>query len=178
MLLLCRRRVENLAIETFLIVIMRSTRGGQDLSQLDSSMQLTTERPNGAHASTWNRGALSPVKSNRPRRIFTAAVTNIVRTLAKEGRSSSEIAAVIGSTAASVRVTCCQMQIKLSRRGRPKSKKNSGERRLSVVVGLEEYTALTRKAAYMQKSPVDLAERLLQAIISSDLYEAVLDDDK
>jgi hypothetical protein len=102
---------------------------------------------------------------------------NIVRTLANDGRSASEIAAVIGSTAASVRVKCCQMQIKLSRRGRPKSKPSTGERRLSVVVGLKDYTALSRKAAYMQKSPVDLAERLLQAIISSNLYEAVLDND-
>ena len=40
------------------------------------------------------------------------------------------------------------------------------------------YAALKRKAADMQKSAVELSGELLDAIISSDIYEAVLDDDK
>ena len=54
-----------------------------------------------------------------PRRVFTPAVIKAIRELASQGKSASEIAAAIGSTAASVRVKCCQLKIQLSRRGRP-----------------------------------------------------------
>jgi hypothetical protein len=118
------------------------------------------------------------VKAERPRRrVFTPAAIQIIRELAGQGRSASEIACVIGSTAASVRVRCCQLQVKLSRRGRPSSlQTSSGEQRLVVYMRPAEYAALTRKAARMQKSSVELAARLLEAIASSDLYEAVLDN--
>ena len=103
----------------------------------------------------------------------------MVRGLAGEGRSAAEIAAVIGSTAASVRVRCCQLRIKL-RRGRPASSgAEPGTRRgpkLVVYVGPARYAALTQKAAHLQRSTVELAEQLLGAIIGSELYEAVLDD--
>ena len=41
---------------------------------------------------------------------------------------------------------------------------------------LDDYTALKRKAALMNKSPVELAGMLLQAIVSANIFEAVLDD--
>ena len=121
------------------------------------------------------------VKTERTRRrVFTPAAIRIVRELASQGRSASEIAWVIGSTAASVRVRCCQLQVKLSRRGRRSSVEtaleHSGGQRLVLYMRPAEHAALTRKAAQTQKSSVELAARLLEAIVGSDLYEAVLDN--
>ena len=50
--------------------------------------------------------------------------------------------------------------------------------RLIICLSDPVYAALERKAADMQKSAVELSGELLEAIISSDIYEAVLDDDK
>jgi hypothetical protein len=99
-----------------------------------------------------------------------------VRQLARQGRSAAEIAAVVGSTAASVRVKCCLLQIKLSKRGRPKSRPGGARmQKLTVFIAQEDYGTFCRKATDMQKSPDELAGRLLETIISSNLYEAVLD---
>jgi hypothetical protein len=117
-----------------------------------------------------------------PRRahVFTPKAVNIIRRLAHQGTSASEIAQVIGSTPASVRVRCCQLKIKLVRRGRPSRKEHephSGrERKMVVYTRPEVYAALNRKAAHMHTSPVELAALLLEAIVSSDIYDAVLDD--
>jgi hypothetical protein len=54
-----------------------------------------------------------------PRRVFTPLAIKVIRELASQGKSASEIAATIGSTPGSVRVRCCQLKIQLSRRGRP-----------------------------------------------------------
>ena len=51
-------------------------------------------------------------------------------------------------------------------------------RRLAICLSDADYAALERKAADMQKSAVELSGELLEAIISSDIYEAVLDNDK
>src|ERR1700676_1304400 len=96
-------------------------------------------------------------QAGRTRRsVFTPEANQIVRELASQGKSASEIACVIGSTAASVRVRCCQLQVKLSRRGRPNSleteRRHGGEQRLVVYMRPAEYAALARKAAHMQKS--------------------------
>lgn len=116
-----------------------------------------------------------------PRRVFTPTAIELIRELASQGKSALAIAAVIGSTAASVRVKCCELKIKLSRRRRPGllrgSPHHNGEQKLVVFLRPAEYTALRQKAACRQKSAVELAEKLLQAIICSNLYEAVLDDD-
>jgi len=111
----------------------------------------------------------------RRRRIFTPSAINTIRRLAAQGKSASEIAEVIGSTSASVRVKCCQLQIKLRRR-HPRQI-ISGQ---SVVVYLHDsdYAALERKGEDMQKSVGELSAELLKAIIRSDIFEAVLDDDK
>jgi hypothetical protein len=50
------------------------------------------------------------------------------------------------------------------------------EHKIVVSVRSEDYDALNRKAAQMHKSPVELAEKLLAAIVSANLFEAVLDD--
>jgi hypothetical protein len=115
-----------------------------------------------------------------PRRgqVFTPRAIKIIRGLADQGKSASEIADVIGSTPASVRVRCCQLKIKLPRRGRPSrsgSQRDMEERRVAVYVRSDVYAALNAKAAYMQKSTGELAGMLLEAIAASDIYDAVLD---
>ena len=116
-----------------------------------------------------------------PRRVFTPTAIELIRELASQGKSAAAIAGVIGSTAASVRVKCCELKIKLSRRARPSLLRgwlhHNGEQKLVVFLRPADYAALRQKAACRQKSAVELAEKLLQAIISSNLYEAVLDDD-
>ena len=75
-----------------------------------------------------------------PRRgqVFTPRAVKIIRGLADQGKSASEIADVIGSTPASVRVRCCQLKIKLPRRGRPSRSgsrpRDMQERRVAVYV--------------------------------------------
>ena len=110
----------------------------------------------------------------RRRRIFTPSAINTIRGLAAQGKSASQIAEVIGSTSASVRVKCCLLKIKLRRRH---AQQISGQS-LVVYFHAADYAALKRKAADMQKSASELSGELLTAIIHSDIYEAVLDDDR
>jgi len=104
----------------------------------------------------------------------------IIRRLAGEGKSAADIASVIGSTAGSVRVKCCRLKIKLAGRGRPRSPRTQPrqieERKLVVYLRAADYAALTRKAAHMQKSAAELSGKLLEAIVSDGIYQAVLDD--
>jgi len=115
-----------------------------------------------------------------PRHVFTAAVIKTIREMAGQGKTASEIAATIGSTPASVRVRCCQLKIQLSRRGRPSLVPSflphTNEHKLIVYMRPDDYAALNRRAAQMHKSPVELAEKLLEAIVRANLFEAVLDD--
>jgi len=111
------------------------------------------------------------------RRVFTPSAINTLRGLVGQGKSASEIAGVIGSTAGSVRVKCSQLKIKLGRRGRPGRKRQMAWQ-IVICLSDADYAALKRKAADMQKSAVKLSGELLEAIISSNIYEAVLDDDK
>ena len=112
--------------------------------------------------------------------IFTPTAVQIVRRLADQGKSAAEIADAIGSTDASVRARCCQLKIKLMRgayAGSPRTQQRH-LRAQKLIIGMRPavYTALERRAAQMQKSIDDLAGMLLEAIVSSDIYEAVLDD--
>ena len=113
-------------------------------------------------------------------RIFTPKAIEIIRGLVAEGKSAAEIAQEIGSTAASVRVKCCQLKIKLRRprdggpvRTHPH---HPHRRRLIVYLSPTTYIALKRHAYNMQKSVVELAELLLHEIVSSNIYDAVLDE--
>jgi len=116
----------------------------------------------------------------RQRRIFTPSAIEVVRGLAEKGKSSSEIADAIGSTAASVRVKCHYLDIKLHPSARPHLAQTRPyhvrEHKLVVHMRPAVCAALQRKAAHMQKSGAELARMLLEAIVSSNIYEAVLDD--
>ena len=111
-------------------------------------------------------------KASRPVR-FTTDVLLRVRQLAAEGRSSIEIAKLMGSTPASVKNVCCRHKIKLPRRRR--SIENTLSKlvaHLPAPVSIEFH----RKAERLQLSASMLASRLLEAIVISNIYEAVLDD--
>jgi len=96
-----------------------------------------------------------------------------IRQMAAEGCSSIEIAKAIGSTPASVRVRCCHHKIKISRRRR--SIKN-GLPTLMAHLPASLSIEFHRKAKDLQISASVLASRLLEAIVVSNIYEAVLDD--
>ena len=116
------------------------------------------------------------------RRVFTPVVIKTITELASQGKSASAIAAAVGSTAASVRVKCCQLKIQLSRRGRPSLvpswPQQPGEHKLVIYMRPEVHAALTRKAAQRRKSPAELAAILLVEIVSADIFKAVLGDSK
>jgi hypothetical protein len=111
--------------------------------------------------------------------VFTPAAVATIHELARQGSSAAEIAAEIGSTPASVRVKCCHLKISLAR-GRPRSSqigaRQQQDQKLTLRIHPALYTALKRKSGEMQKSAGELAGLLLEAIINSDLYKAVLDD--
>ena len=137
----------------------------------------------GAHADNSINGIVGPAITNgglrrRARRVFTPSAINTIHTLVAQGKSALEIAEVIGSTAASVRVKCCHLKIKLRRQQQRSDTRQIGGQSLVLYLHDADYAALQRKAANMQKSAVELSGKLLEAIIRSDIYEAVLDDDK
>jgi hypothetical protein len=109
------------------------------------------------------------------RRVFTQTAINAIRVLAAQGKSAAEIALAVGSTPASVRVRCSQLKIPLRHR-RQQVRHIEGH---NLVIHLQDadYAALRRKAADMQKSADELSSELLKAVIRSDIYEAVLDED-
>jgi hypothetical protein len=113
--------------------------------------------------------------------VFTPQAIETIRGLADLGKSAAEIAHVIGSTPASVRVKCCHLKIKLSRRGRPslpRTKPHHIAEQNLIIVSIRPavYAALNRKAAHMKKSAVEFAGTLLEAIVTGDLYDTVLRD--
>ena len=115
------------------------------------------------------------VRRQMARRVFTPAAIKIVRNLASEGKSAAEIAHAIGSTAGSVRVKCSQLKIRLSRGG-PSLVPSFAGRRLVVHVRPDDYAALEHQAARLQKTVGEFTGMLLEAIVTADLYEAVLDE--
>jgi len=104
-------------------------------------------------------------------RIFTPHNLFRIRRMAEEGRSAIEIAKSIGSTPASVRVVCCHHKIKIGRGQSPDQ--------AFVVASLPPTlsTEFRRKAAELQMPASVLATKLLSAIVVSNIYEAVLDDE-
>lgn len=102
----------------------------------------------------------------RTARIFAPDNLLRIQQMAAEGGSSIEIAKIIGSTPASVRVMCCHHKIKISH----------GRRSIKVNLPASLTVKFHRKAERMQIPASVLATRLLAAIAASDIYEAVLDD--
>jgi hypothetical protein len=103
-------------------------------------------------------------------RIFTQNNLLTIRRMAEEGRSATEIAESIGSTPASVRVVCSHHKIKIGR-GQPPDQ--------SIVVCMDGTLSaeFRRKAEELQIPASVLATRLLSAIVISNIYEAVLDEE-
>ena len=125
------------------------------------------------------RGELDAMRHRRSHR-FTPAAIEIVRRLAADGKSASEIADAIGSTAASVRVRCCQLKIKLAHGAcvdTPHTQQQPfQEQSLTIRMYPEFYAGLEQEAARMGKSAAELARILLEAIVSDGIYAAVLDE--
>jgi len=112
------------------------------------------------------------MKKKNMQQIFTADNLLRIRQMAAGGSSSFEIAESIGSTPASVRVMCCQHKIKIGR------SRHAGTPSLLLArLPASLSVAFHRKAEHMQMSASDLASRLLAAIVDSDIYDAVLDDE-
>jgi hypothetical protein len=113
-----------------------------------------------------------------PRRVFTSAAIEKLRSLANEGKTAVEIAHAIGSTPGSVRVLCSRLKIRLSRQGRlPSLAPSLRERRIIIYMSSDDYVLLERQAARRQKSVAEYAGMLLQTIVRANIYDAVLDED-
>jgi hypothetical protein len=105
-----------------------------------------------------------------PERIFTPNNIRRIRRMAEEGRTAIEIAKSIGSTPASIRVMCCHHKIKI---GRGQLPDHAIVARLPGTLSSE----FRRKAEELQMPASALATKLLSAIVVSNIYEAVLDDE-
>jgi hypothetical protein len=109
-----------------------------------------------------------------------------MRQMAEQGGSAIEIARTIGSTPGSVRVVCCHHKIRLKRGPRavyhvPHTAACYTQRKADQVIRAQMpkllFVEFGRKAEQLQLSAPGLASRLLTAIATSNIYEAVLDDD-
>jgi len=113
-------------------------------------------------------------------RNFSPQAIETIRRLIDQGKSVPEIATAIGSTPASVRVKLSRLKIKLPRKKlprRPREPRYTIEQRLIVYVQPDARAALEAKASQMHESASRLSARLLEAIVGSNLYEAVLDEE-
>jgi hypothetical protein len=108
-----------------------------------------------------------------------------MREMAGRGCSAPDIAKAIGSTPASVRVVCSYHKIRLKRGRRsasghvkqiPEHVSVAPERMVVAYMPAPLYLEFNRKAAHLDKPVSILASMLLNAIATSDIYKAVLDD--
>jgi hypothetical protein len=122
---------------------------------------------------------------DRHRRVFTSQRLDLMRQMASQGCSAPEIAKAIGSTPASVRVVCSRYKIRLKRgRGQvvghieqiPERISLAPEHMVVAYMPAPLYFEFNRKAAHLDKPVSILASMLLNAIATSDIYKAVLDD--
>lgn len=119
-------------------------------------------------------------------RVFTPENLALMRHMAEQGSSASEIASTIGSTPGSVRVVCSHHKIRLKRERRSADPpRQTAVRRMRRMpdhiirahIPAPHFGNFNRKAEHLQLSASDLASNLLTAIATSNIYEAVLDDD-
>ena len=122
----------------------------------------------------------------RRRRIFTSEKLSLMRVMAEQGCSASEIARTIGSTPGSVKVMCSHHKIRLKRgRRHVYPTQQAADCRIHPMpdhiirahMPATLFSDFSRKAEDLQLSASSLASNLLAAIASSRIYEAVLDDD-
>jgi hypothetical protein len=122
--------------------------------------------------------------SGRPR-VFTLQKLALMQQMASQGCSALDIATAIGSTPPSVRVMLSRHKIRLKRGRRlvPGQIEQLAERAglapehmVVAYMPAPLYTEFNRKAADLDKPVSILASMLLNAIATSDIYKAVLDD--
>jgi len=113
--------------------------------------------------------------------IFTADALVLMRQMAEQGRSATEIALAIGSTQGSVRVTCSREKIPLKRGRRAinlhAAHQDNVECLVTAHLPAPLYAAMRRKAGGFGLSLSALASKLLIAVAESDIYRAVLDEE-
>jgi hypothetical protein len=115
-------------------------------------------------------------------RVFTPQNIARMRQMAENGSSNLEIALAVGSTPGSVRVLCSHHKIRVKRRRPANGVKLPLARSPSVHDVIAHmpaplYAEFHRKAEHLQMSPSALASNLLAAIITSNIFDAVLDDE-
>lgn len=115
------------------------------------------------------------------KRVYTPNAIAVLRRMAEEGHSASTIAEKIGSTPSSVRVMCSHFKIRLGQskqqNGHPtfQHTKQGCQQVVAYMPG-PLYTNLDHKAVHLNKSVSVLVGMLLEAIVTGDLYDAVLDE--
>ena len=115
------------------------------------------------------------------RRVFTPQIIARIRAMAENGSSALEIAQSLGSTAGSVRVACSRRNIRIKRRRRARLIPLVHSPAIHDIVAhmpASLYAEFHRKAEHLKLSPSALASNLLTAIVTSNIFEAVLDDDE
>ncbi len=119
----------------------------------------------------------------RDGRIFTAENFDLIRQMAARGNSAREIAKAIGSTPSSVRVKCSHQKIRLKRGRRHPgvghmrhALEHAPEHTVVAYMPAPLYAEFHRKALHLHRPVSILASMLLNAIATSNIYEAVLDD--
>jgi hypothetical protein len=109
--------------------------------------------------------------SGKPRTTFRDETLALIRRLASEGLTSREIAARIGTTPGSLRVTCARKGIRLRR---PQAAQ--GERQyVSVRVPVETHRKCAVAAERRACLPEQLISAVLHTIAGENLFDAVLD---
>lgn len=107
-----------------------------------------------------------PRRPGRPR-IFTAAVLRTIPKWVADGATRRDIARALGTTVGSLEVICSQNGIPL---------RGSGGGELLARLGRKRWTVLRREAAARKITTLQLAVRLLAAVVDGNLFNAVLDD--
>ena len=120
------------------------------------------------------------------RRVFTSENLALMQAMADKGCSARDIAEKIGSTPSSVRVVCSHKKIRLRRGHRCAGRAVSWHlaqfpeehRKVGLVTYMPAslYVEFNRKANDLREPVSNLASMLLSAIVSGDLFKAVLDD--
>jgi len=122
----------------------------------------------------------SPVAGNRSR-VFTTQNLILLRQMAAQGYSAREIAEVIGSTPSSVRAKCSEEKIRLKhgrRQGRSQQLLAEHLAEVPIVAYLSgpAYALLMAKAKELHQPPSVVASMLLSAVVTGDLFAAILED--
>ena len=121
----------------------------------------------------------------RKKLLTDGVLAQIPRWMKEEGLGPAEMAARIGCTVGTLRVTCSRYHVSLrrpyaTRRNRDGPANQGSTRPASMALGLtlsrQIRGELQAQAALLGISELDLAARLLETIAKDDLYRAILDD--